>query len=66
MNDTEKPGVVLNQEALHQTDEEKIEALVKLGASRRRAKFIVQMGHEAINGDAINVSNTEGRKSKVS
>ena len=55
----------LSLKALGQTDEEKIESLMRLGLSRRRSLFIVKMRGRKAKGDTIDVSVEEHQKDKV-
>lgn len=56
----------LSMKPLGQTDEEKIEALMRLGLSRRRSLFIVKMRDHEVKGDTLDVSIEKHQKDKVS
>ena len=66
MSDAKTGELEMSMEMLNQTDEEKIGALMRLGATRRRATFIVTLGHDDVKGDAVNVSDRDSMKAKVS
>ena len=55
----------LSMKPLGQTDEEKMEALMRLGLSRRRSLFIVKMRDRKEKGDTVDVSAKEHQKDKV-
>lgn len=55
----------LSMKPLGQTDEEKVEALMRLGLSRRRSLFIVKMRDHKVKGDILDVSIEEQQKDKV-
>lgn len=66
MINTNTKAPELSMKPLGQTNEEKIEALMRLGISRRRSLFIVTMRDQEVRGDTVNVSNGEYQKEKQS
>lgn len=59
MSITGKEKVEFSVEALHQNEEERIDALTKLGVSRRRARFIIENGKGSTLGDTVNISDPQ-------
>ena len=58
-------GLELSMEPLGQTEEEKIESLMKLGLSRKKSLFIVRMRNHEAKGDAVDASVKEHQRDKV-
>lgn len=65
MTDMNSTGLELSMESLGQTEEERIESLMKLGLSRRKSLFIVKMRSHEAKGDAADASVREHQRDKV-
>ena len=65
MNNPNIKSTELSMKPTGQTDEEKIQALMRLGLSRRRCLLIVKMRDHDAKGDTVDVSIEEHQKDKV-
>jgi len=65
MTDMNGNDLELSTEPLGQTEEEKIESLMKLGLSRKKSLFIVKMRSHEAKGDAVDVSVKEHQRDKL-